>query len=96
MKGPVNWHRGLLRVWLLIAALWAAAVIAVNWGALTASLSEPLCVIGIGDGPWCAYRRLGFVVNGGIEDRAFWLVLVVPPVVLLAAGYAIRWVKRGF
>jgi len=92
----MNWSRGLFRAWALTSALWAAFWVLLNWAAVAHGLSDLSCLIGSRSGPWCDYRNIGAITVGGLEDRAFWVVLVSPPFAVGLLGYALLWVARGF
>lgn len=93
----MNWKRGLFRTWLALAVLWGACWVFLSWSSLSASFRDFACLVGEGtSGPWCEYRRKGFIIDGGFEDRRFWVDLVVPPLALLLLGYILFWIGRGF
>jgi hypothetical protein len=70
---PINWRRGLFRVWLLLSMAW---------------------VLG-----WAVYLML-YAIQGGFDHGAPILdvpvLLLGPPVALLAFGSAAIWALRGF
>ena len=84
--------RGLFRLWLVFSVLWVA-------GASAASL--------IFDEPVTAYVRLESTFHTCTESNntdecvkllrrlAPWLILI-PPIVVLAIGWALTWACRGF
>jgi hypothetical protein len=70
---PINWRRGLFRIWLLLSMAW---------------------VLG-----WSVYLMLyalqgGFDRNPGLFDLP--VLLIGPPLALLAFGAAAIWALRGF
>lgn len=70
---PINWRRGLFRIWLLLSMAW---------------------VLG-----WSVYLMLyaiqgGFDRNPGLFDLP--VLLIGPPLALLAVGAAAIWAFRGF
>jgi hypothetical protein len=70
---PINWRRGLFRIWLLISMAW---------------------VLG-----WSVYLML-YAIQGGFDQGArvyeLPVLLLGPPVALLAFGSAAIWALRGF
>jgi hypothetical protein len=78
----MNWPRGLLRLWLLATALWAAAVSAYFY-------FDPFLSITIPDED---LRRN--LVRSHIY--AMTLTATIPPAVLFALDWTVLWVARGF
>jgi hypothetical protein len=84
--------RGLFRLWLVLSVLWVAAV-----GATSLMFGEPVS----------AYVRLESMLDTCINEKkgdgcaewlrrgAPWLALI-PPIVVLAIGWALIWAFRGF
>ena len=85
----MNWKRGLFRVWLVAALLWAFLCVAVNWSVIAADIS---CLLGTAPADlFCRFRP-----HGGLEDPRFWMVLAMPPIAALLGGYTLLWMARGF
>lgn len=70
---PINWRRGLFRIWLLMSMAW---------------------VLG-----WSVYLVL-YAIQGGFDHGAplfdLPVLLLGPPIALLAFGSAAIWALRGF
>lgn len=83
--GEMDWRRGGLRLWLLVSALW------IGWRAYL-TVVEAL--------NWTATReRLGmkpaplFSDMNALDALA---VALLPPIAVLALGWAAAWAARGF
>ncbi len=76
----MNWGRGLLRIALLVAIVWAFRALATLWSA------DGCRLIDDADGNWCKYALMFRIVE------SFYL----PPVSILLLVLAFAWVVRGF
>lgn len=80
---PVNWHRGLWRLWCVFAVAW--------WG-----FWIPAALTGVGMFRNCARgdERCMFLSKDAQDFLG--LLIFLLPLLFLAGGYAMAWVVRGF
>lgn len=102
----MNWRRGLLRAWALIAVFWAAGVVASGYSAYHPRMlpEAPLPEIcrNLGPNPSTVPFECAQPTESGDaeETSAQWVQYlaraIIPPFVLLSLGVAINWVASGF
>ena len=87
----MNWTKGFFRIWLVGTIEWflVTGITAAHDIAIAAAYVRD-CTFP-GSGPWCEY-----MAEGAAKFRAVLLIIVVPPLVVLATGVALFWVVRGF
>lgn len=83
---PVNWLRGLFRLWLLASLSWVGCVFWIEWTTLKADLSCIVRPSEVSPDVWCRFR----------DEVDLLLLTFVVPVAILLLGYAMVWVGRGF
>jgi hypothetical protein len=91
----MNWTRGLLRAWMIVAGIWVAGVASVVVMTVrNAPRAEAPAISATAEhGPWEAYQpspspRVNFAAVG--------VTALGPPAVLFALGLAGVWIARGF
>ena len=81
----VNWRGGVIRVWLLLSAVW----LVVSVGAVNRLYLDRL---EISKQIWGAvHTAVGFS-----DIAAATLIAITPPMVVLVLGYLGAWILRGF
>ena len=80
----MNWKRGLLRVWAVLAAIWISLQAFLMWDKITARwIWDPVVSAdGSVHGSTTPFKIAGWVL--------------LPPLLLLLLGMATVWIKRGF
>ncbi len=96
---PINWQRGLFRVWIVASLLWMAGIVLPNiigspptireTGSTPAfDPSKPYDIIGA-DG-----TAIHVVPTNSLVNTA--ALAIVPPICLLGLGLILWWVTKGF
>ena len=100
----MNWKRGLLRLWLLLALLWSLAIAGLCWmevkdGPYSNGLVTDTVVAKTGE-PVARFRenpyREFIPVDQVISWRRLLAIWVGPPLLTLLLGYVLLWIGRGF
>lgn len=97
----MNWKRGLLRLWIVLALLWVIGGVWVWWPAMTGDCSP----FGgrVADQRLDMACKLDEIPHDSFLDSAIfdyridvakWLFL--PPLTVLVCGYAVGWAAAGF
>src|ERR1039458_6494675 len=99
----MNWQRGLVRLWLVLAAIWIvsiavyASAVSIHYNQLpTADQLFGSDCSGSIPPTWCFAQDSWL---SGTVPAPIWkyvLLALVPPTLVLALGFGIRWVRHGF
>jgi hypothetical protein len=89
----MNWRRGLVRIWIVFAACWAAAW---SWYYHITSCVRMTTAAGVDDGLHCPGPNVpnGWTTMFPISEVATTIVAI--PVAVLAVGFVLAWMLRGF
>ena len=101
--GTMNWKRGLLRLWAVVAVLWVGVAFYSNDTVLRVRDAYAIAVFDP-DAYLASKPQTGFLLNKTFYVVAsiwpplfdFAKLAFIPPLLLLALGYIGLWVGRGF
>lgn len=96
----MNWSRGLFRAWILFSTLWVFATGIVTFNVATNLPLDPTKCRSIETGA-DKIARCEAAQAAGLEYhpkkvRFFVGLMLIPPILLFAVGYAGIWAARGF
>lgn len=92
----MNWKRGLVRTWIVVAVIWVA---------VASAKSAPVLADPVHNGArfqLAEARAAGYSdreISAYLRRREVWHFIefgLAPPLALLAGGVAVSWVVRGF
>ena len=107
----MNWRRGLVRVWVVLSAVWVLASGGYELNRWVAYSNEvrrmsPECVVATPPSPWCSdwtqfapYNPYDKFIDGFPRRPDIFIgvgLIVLPPFVLLVCGVVLGWVGSGF
>jgi hypothetical protein len=108
MKLTLNGYHGLLRLWVVLGALWIAGAFGVSWYLDHARPAGEDLLLGVATRSDCEARaksdkRVNVqTCNERVEQRSAWqkterlLWAFVPPILLLPVAAGVIWIINGF